>query len=73
MGAVTVITLGCRLNAYESGVMHSHALAADLQVTCDGKACQYRCRHLSWTYFRKFWYHSDGYSSRTQQRPPKLM
>ncbi len=28
MGAVTVITLGCRLNAYESEVMRAHALAA---------------------------------------------
>ena len=29
-GAVRVITLGCRLNAYESQVMHQHASAAGL-------------------------------------------
>ncbi|HEX6102940.1 MAG TPA: tRNA (N(6)-L-threonylcarbamoyladenosine(37)-C(2))-methylthiotransferase MtaB, partial [Alphaproteobacteria bacterium] len=32
MGAVTVITLGCRLNAYESEVMRAHAEASGAET-----------------------------------------
>src|SRR5262249_6563376 len=39
MAAVTVITLGCRLNAYESEVMRAHALAAKDRDTVIVNTC----------------------------------